>query len=54
MNKSETVTISRNEYDRLLKDSKFLAHLEANGVDNWEGYAWPDTDDDDEEGDDTP
>ncbi len=34
----ETVTISKKEYEKLLKDSRFLQALEAAGVDNWEGY----------------
>jgi len=33
----ETVTISKNEYERLLKDSNWLGCLEAAGVDNWQG-----------------
>ena len=33
----ETVTISKAEYERLLKDSRWLACLDAAGVDNWEG-----------------
>ena len=38
----ETVTISKSEYDRLVKDSEFLECLQCCGVDNWEGYseAW--------------
>lgn len=37
-----TVEISREEYESLLRDSAFLQELEADGVDNWEGYslAW--------------
>jgi hypothetical protein len=34
------VTITREEYDALLQDSKFLQALEAAGVDNWEGYSF--------------
>ena len=34
----ETVTITKNEYDRLVKDSVFLDALRQMGVDNWEGY----------------
>ena len=34
----EMVTIKKSEYDQLLKDSDWLACLEAAGVDNWEGY----------------
>lgn len=43
----EMIEITKKEYDRLLADSRQLAHLEANGVDNWEGYSRPS---DDEEG----
>jgi hypothetical protein len=32
------VTITSEEYDQLLKDSRWLRALEAAGVDNWEGY----------------
>lgn len=35
---SETVTISMEEYDELLRESRWLSCLEAAGVDNWEGY----------------
>ena len=35
----DTVTITKEEYDRLMKDSSDLAKLRAGGVDNWEGYA---------------
>lgn len=34
----ETVTISKSEYERLLKAEAFLNALEAAGVDNWSGY----------------
>ena len=34
----ETVTISKKEYESLLKDSKKLSALEAAGDNNWEGY----------------
>ena len=33
----EQVTISKQEYDRLVEDSEWLYYLEAAGVDNWEG-----------------
>lgn len=38
----ETVTISKEEYENLLSNNKFLNSLEALGVDNWDGYseAW--------------
>lgn len=34
----EEITIKKSEYDRLVADSKMLNALEAQGVDNWEGY----------------
>jgi hypothetical protein len=34
----ETITISKKEYESLLKDSKKLSALEAAGVNNWDGY----------------
>jgi len=33
----ETVTISKQEYERLKEDSFWLGCLEAAGVDNWQG-----------------
>ncbi len=33
-----TVTISKEEYDQLIEDSRFLENLRDAGVDNWEGY----------------
>ena len=38
------VVLTLDEWDRLQDDSKLLAHLHANGVDNWEGYSTPDDD----------
>jgi hypothetical protein len=35
---SETVTISKKEYDLLIKDARLLAFLEATGVENWSGW----------------
>ncbi len=32
------VTITREEYETLLRDSDVLQALENAGVDNWEGY----------------
>ena len=32
------ITISKEEYESLLEDSKKLTALENVGVDNWEGY----------------
>lgn len=46
------ITISREEYDRLLCDSAFLARLEAAGVDNWEGYEMALEEEEEEEEDD--
>lgn len=34
----DTITISKEEYADLLRDSKFLQCLEDAGVDNWNGY----------------
>lgn len=34
----EVVTISKKDYDELVKDQEFLSALQAAGVDNWEGY----------------
>ena len=36
----ETITISKEEYARLLEDSHFLQCLEDAGVDNWDGYSF--------------
>lgn len=36
----ETITISKKEYEELLKDSQFLDCLQGAGVDNWEGYEY--------------
>jgi hypothetical protein len=35
---TETVTISKKEYDELLKSQETLTALENGGVDNWEWY----------------
>jgi len=32
------ITISKEEYEELLKDQKLLQCLQGAGVDNWEGY----------------
>ncbi len=45
--KPEMITIPKSQYLELLADSKLLRHLEALGVDNWEGYCTPDDDDED-------
>lgn len=34
----ETITISKEEYDDLLRSQTILDMLEAHGVDNWEWY----------------
>lgn len=36
--KTNEVTISKEEYDELKGDSAFLAALEGAGVNNWDGY----------------
>jgi hypothetical protein len=38
MENKEMVTISKAEYESLLKDSELLSCLEAVGVDNWCGW----------------
>lgn len=38
MTDTDVVTISRDQYEKLLKDSDFLEILELNGVDNWDYY----------------
>lgn len=48
---SDTVTISKKEYDELIEDQTQLRHLEANGVDNWDNYShytWDQDSDEDE------
>ena len=34
----EMITIPKSEYDMLVAAQKLLDALEANGVDNWDGY----------------
>lgn len=34
----EMITITKKEYDQMLKDQEFFQALVAAGVDNWEGY----------------
>jgi hypothetical protein len=34
----ETITIPKEEYDKLVRDAQWLQALENAGVDNWEGY----------------
>lgn len=43
------ITITDAEYARLLDDSAQLAHLEAMGVDNWDGYSYYKDEDEEEE-----
>ena len=38
MNKTDTVTISRAEYEDLLDESALLTCLRNAGVDNWDGW----------------
>lgn len=35
----DTVTIPREEYEKLKKDQAWLRSLEGAGVDNWDGYS---------------
>ena len=35
----EQVTITKQRYDELLGDEKFLMALHAAGVDTWDGYS---------------
>lgn len=34
----DTITISKQEYNQLVKDSEILEALYSGGVDNWEWY----------------
>lgn len=34
----DTVTITKEEYEELLANTRWLYCLEAAGVDNWDGY----------------
>lgn len=38
MDEQELVTITKEEYDRLIDDSFKLSCLDSGGVDNWEWY----------------
>lgn len=42
----EMVTISKKEYENLLRAKEFLQFLQYRGVDNWHGYAYPPDKDD--------
>lgn len=33
-----TITITKNEHDRLVERDEWLSDLEQAGVDNWQGY----------------
>lgn len=35
---NEMVTITREEYEKLIDDSEKLSYLEAGGVNDWEWY----------------
>lgn len=37
---SDTVTISKDEYEELLDLQRFYRRLEAWGIDNWDGYGY--------------
>lgn len=37
---AEKITITLTEYEELKADARFLANLQAAGVDNWEGYGF--------------
>lgn len=37
-NQPETVTISKVTFDEMYADHRLLAHLRAQGVDNWDGW----------------
>ena len=52
MSDEKTVTISKEEYESLLEDRRFLEALRAAGVDNWEGYEYAFEDEDELNGDD--
>ena len=34
----EMITISKEEYDKLIERNTWISALEEAGVDNWEGY----------------
>lgn len=36
----ETITITKQEYDRLVERDTWLGYLEAAGVDNWQGMEY--------------
>ena len=47
----DSITITKKQYDQLMRDSAWLAALEEAGVDNWSGisYAYELYDEEDEE-----
>jgi len=47
----EMITITKEEYDELVKDQDTLDSLYSGGVDNWDGYedCFDDDDDDDDD-----
>jgi len=45
----ETVTITKKEYDILLKSQAHLNLLIERGVDNWDGYGVPSDEDEENE-----
>lgn len=47
-NLNGTWTLSHEEYMALIRDSRHLEQLHANGVDNWEGYRRLREDDDED------
>lgn len=38
MKNEETITISKEDYEELISDQKFLQCLQAAGVNDWEGF----------------
>ena len=44
MAKEHTVTISKQEFIEMTKATNMWYHLQALGVDNWEGYEVPEFD----------
>jgi len=47
---SDTVTITKEEYELLKEDSEYLQRLEDAGIDEWEGFSavtWAGSDEDD-------
>lgn len=40
LNEDGTVTISKDDYEALVRDARFMECLEVAGVDNWDGYEY--------------